>query len=151
MADSEENLRSSDHGTNLLSSHSCIHCQVPLSSPRTLPRRLFRIRFPHTIQHAREASKDGCPIFKELLSIYDHRSLFLLFRTHLLSGSSCCSNTKERLQHVLRSLGQKPFQLAFLSFPYGQEPEATIHSFAYFDCGNGATGTRFNAYTYTGR
>lgn len=153
MADSTDHLLRSMSETCLSYSHSCRHCEVPLQvhSPEARPHGLSRLPLPYTVRQVFKASQNGCSLCKELVSVYKQRSWWLLLKTHLFSRCSCCSSTKQRLYYLLESMGQRPFRLVFFPFYHGPEPEDPIHSFAYFDSGNGATGTRFNAYTYTGK
>ncbi|KAH7145687.1 heterokaryon incompatibility protein-domain-containing protein [Dactylonectria estremocensis] len=71
-------------------------------------------------------------------------------KTHIFGGCTCCTGIAQRLRYLMRSLGLRPFQLALMAFPADPPSGSPMHSFAYLDCGNGKTGTRFNAYTYSG-
>ena len=131
--------------------HICKHCQVPLKAEYAHPQPPLRIPFPHNIKEATVAAQDGCPIFKELVSAYSHRSLWKLIRSHLLSKCKCCKGPLKRLHYVLGSLSSQPFQLLFLVHLYDSGPEPMLDSLVHLDCGNGPINPRFNVYTYNGK
>lgn len=131
--------------------HICKHCQVPLEVGLAQPQPPFRIPFPHSVKKATAAAQDGCPIFKELMSSYSHRSLRKLITSHLLHKCNCCKGLLQRLQYVLSSLSFQPFQLLFLEHLYDSGPEPMLDSFVYLDCGNGPIDPRYNVYTYSGK
>lgn len=135
---------------NLTDQHSCHHCNVILQAPHNLPQSVFRIALPLSIKRAQEASRDGCPIFQELLLHHSSRSLSQLLKSHLFSKCDCCSGWLQRLQYLRKSFGPSPFQLLFMASPSTPTPGSPLNSFAYLDCGNGPVGVRFNAYTHSG-
>lgn len=131
--------------------HVCKHCQVPLEIDFIQPQPPFRVTFPHTIQDARVAAQDGCPIFKELVVAYTQRSLWGLARSHLLSRCKCCKGFLQGLRYVASSLSSRPLHLLFLEHRYDTGPEPLLDSFMHLDCGNGPLKPKYNAYTYTGQ
>lgn len=130
--------------------HSCHHCGITLKAPHNLPQSVFRIALPLSIKEAQKASRDGCPIFQELLLHHSSRSLSQLLKSHLFSKCDCCSGWLQRLRYLWKSFGPSPFQLLFMASPSTATPGSSLNSFAYLDCGNGPVGVRFNAYTHSG-
>jgi hypothetical protein len=131
-------------------SHQCVHCQSALQTTAPLSSLTTHVVFPHTIREAREACLHGCSTFVELFTNYCNRSIWRLLRTHLHGDCKCCNTVFQRYQHVLRSLSRRPFALILAAHQDNWRPEPTLLSFAYLDGGDGARGTRYNAYTYTG-
>jgi hypothetical protein len=149
MSDSIKELLDSDREISPSTVHTCNRCEIPLIFETTSRCFTTRTRFPYTISQVRRASEDGCQVSKELVSALKHRSLLQLLRSHLFKRCSCCGSVRQSLTYMLRCLSLKPFHLLFIAA--SRDPNAgPYHCFAYFDCGNGDKGTRFNAYTYTG-
>jgi hypothetical protein len=103
--------------------HSCKHCQRILIKPPLLRgEHGFRYRLPHTKTEARQAARDGCPLFKLFIRGYTIGSSARGARD-LASGlrqrgdwkyprAGAFSN-QDRIIYFAESLSQRPFQIRF--------------------------------------
>jgi hypothetical protein len=131
-------------------SHQCEYCSSLLQIATSPSSLTTHVVFSHTVREAREACLHGCNTFIELYSNYCNRSVWRLLKTHLHGDCKCCDTNTQRIWHVLKSLSRRPFTLILVAHRDNWRPEPTLLSFAYLDGGDGARGTRYNAYTYAG-
>jgi hypothetical protein len=130
--------------------HSCSHCNIPLATTRGSARLITRLKFSQNVPEARHAASQGCLVFQDFLDLFNRQNRSTLIKTHLLPACACCETLHQRLQHVLTSLGSRPFQLTLQAVPCGPRKNNTVHSSAYLDCGSRDTESRLSAYTYKG-
>jgi hypothetical protein len=134
----------------VLGSHSCVYCEKALLMPSRFPQAVSRIEFPQTVNQARIASLNGCRVFEYLFVNYKIRSVWQIFKTHLLRQCDWCDSVTNTVQHIWKSLSHRPFQLVLVAEPHTTNLGYTSISRAYLDCADRKKGPRFNAYTYTG-
>jgi hypothetical protein len=116
-------LRTMTDSTYQTAPHSCKHCQrILIKPPAHRGEHGFRYRLPHTKTEARQAARDGCPLFKLFIKGYTIGSSAHGARD-LASGlqqrgdwrypRAGAFSDRDRIVYFAESLSQQRFQIRF--------------------------------------